>query len=164
MEKLLKLVSWHGAVVQIACIIILFGFGWNYLLVSKVEIQIVMGPAKIQCLIRIHGVVWQPLRTWWCFLILLWRLSPHICTLDTNDHLLSGYFYNWDIYSLWLCMKPSYVPLHIWKNFPLQWDATWPKRLHIKNLVGFGMFCLVWFIVSYDSANKQKHHKSHRMQ
>jgi len=21
-----------------------------------------------------------------------------------------------------------------------------------------------WFIVSYDSANKQKHHKSHRMQ
>jgi len=22
----------------------------------------------------------------------------------------------------------------------------------------------LWFIVSYDSANKQKHHKSHRMQ
>ena len=23
---------------------------------------------------------------------------------------------------------------------------------------------MIWFIVSYDSANKQKHHKSHRMQ
>jgi len=23
---------------------------------------------------------------------------------------------------------------------------------------------MVWFIVSYDSANKQKHHKTHRMQ
>jgi len=31
----------------------------------------------------------------------------------------------------------------------------------LKMIYAIGM---VWFSVSYDSANKQKHHKSHRMQ
>jgi len=41
--------------------------------------------------------------------------------------------------------------------------ARWPR-------VGYSCFTTIsmvngqWFIVSYDSANKQKHHKSHRMQ
>jgi len=26
--------------------------------------------------------------------------STHICILDMNDHLLSSYLYNWDIYSV----------------------------------------------------------------
>ena len=33
-----------------------------------------------------------------------------------------------------------------------------------KSFVSHGRFGLIWFIVSYDSANKQKYHKSHRVQ
>jgi len=37
------------------------------------------------------------------------------------------------------------------------------SELHSLNW--FGLLLLAyWFIVSYDSANKQKHHKNHRMQ
>jgi len=41
----------------------------------------------------------------------------------------------------------------------LYWCVMWKLKL-------FGKMSMVnqWFIVSYDSANKQKHHKSHRMQ
>jgi len=41
-----------------------------------------------------------------------------------------------------------------------QWFLTWGWIYSRRSMVNNGQ----WFIVSYHSANKQKHHKSHRMQ
>jgi len=34
---------------------------------------------------------------------ILRTFSSQLYLEDKNDRLLSGYLYNWDIYSLWLC-------------------------------------------------------------
>ena len=47
----------------------------------------------------------------------------------------------------------------IWRQIMMSQPAHTKYKLHHMPMVN-GQ----WFIVSYDSANKQKHHKSHRMQ
>jgi len=39
-------------------------------------------------------------------------------------------------------------------------QTFYPLHIELSHVMANGQ----WFIVSYDSANKQKHHKSHRMQ
>ena len=44
-------------------------------------------------------------------------------------------------------------------------SADFLSRFSLMHMVYSRLFIIVyWFIVSYDSANMQKHHKSHRMQ
>jgi len=54
------------------------------------------------------------------------------------------------------------------KEDPQVWATSFPHLLTLtqkeKMLNPKAMINGQWFIVSYDSVNKQKHHKSHRMQ
>jgi len=66
----------------------------------------------------------------------------------------------WPLRIFWLFCRLFCLSEHrntVWRL--LFWCVMWKLKL-------FGKMSMVnqWFIVSYDSANKQKHHKSHRMQ